>query len=500
MASLTADEAFRHEKEAFDASVDAQGPEPIIHTLLTAIPGLKLYTRLSPRYEALRGVFNKLIKAQPLVICRPTSVSQICAIVCVAGEQKVPLCVRCGGHDVWGRGCIADSITIDMREMDSQTLAEDKQTVRIGGGVTSRNFVGFLDTHGLCTANGTAGNVGWTGWAVWGGYGPFNDYVGLGLDNIVAAKMVTANGELVDADAELLWGIRGAGGNLGVIVETTVRVYPMANILAGFIVYAWEEADKVLLALQDLVDKGVPDALGGQMGLMKTKWGVGMSLIYAWPDPDLAEGKKWLEVVRGLGKVTVDTVTESTPRPPKTLFCLFSLQFHLFLQTEAANKMYISATFKTFQSTTSRPVDLPVNVYTCCVSIPRFTSSTVAPLIKYANRIPDVRQYNVIAHIGHGKLTHRNPSSCFGTRQPHVLFHINASDEAERMADAEDWVEGLVGELKATGETMKPVYVNFMGEDERTEESFGENWEKLRTLKKMVDKDNMFRFSQPRIL
>lgn len=317
--SCTADESFRNQKEDFDASVDVQGSEPIIQAILSAAPpDLKLYTRSSPRYESLRGIYNKLITAQPLVICRPNTIAQICAIVRVAGQHKVPLAVRCGGHDVWGRGCIADSITIDMREMDSQVLAQDEQTVSIGGGVSSRNFVGFLDAHGLCTANGTAGNVGWTGWAIWGGYGPLNSYVGLGVDNILGAKVVMANGELVDADEELLWGIRGAGGNLGVIVETTVRVYSMPKILAGVIGYAWEEAEKVLLGYQALLDKGVPHALCGQMGFVKTQRGIGMFLLYVWPDVDMEEGRKWLEIVRKLGTVVVDTVAESESLHPSS--------------------------------------------------------------------------------------------------------------------------------------------------------------------------------------
>jgi FAD/FMN-containing dehydrogenase len=201
-----------------------------------------------------------------------------------------------------------------MRELDTQTLAEDRQSVRIGGGVTSQNFVGFLDEHGLCTANGTAGNVGWTGWAVWGGYGPFNDYVGLGVDNILSARLVLADGSLVEAGpgSELLWGVRGAGGSLGVIVDVTVKVYPMPVILAGFIAYQWGESAKVLSGLQELLDRGIPDTMCLQMGFMKTKWGVGMSLIFAWPDSEtLDEGRTWLETVRGLGAIQVDTVGES---------------------------------------------------------------------------------------------------------------------------------------------------------------------------------------------
>jgi hypothetical protein len=316
MATFTANSAHRHEVIPFDAAQDAQVcGSKVIESLISNVPGLKIFTRTSPRFEALRAVYNTLITAQPLVVCRPTTIEQVQGIVKTVAGSGTQIAVRCGGHDVWGRGCVADSVTIDMRELDSQVLAEDKASVTVGGGITSDNFVAFLDTHGLCTAQGTAGHVGWTGWAIWGGYGPFNDYVGLGVDNILEAKVVTADGSLVQADEELLWGIRGAGGNLGVIVETKVRVYPMPKILAGFIGYAWEDAVKVLLGLQELLDQGVPDAFCVQMGFMKSEWGLGATLIFIWPDPDLAEGRKWMDKVTSLGTVVVNTTTESKRFP-----------------------------------------------------------------------------------------------------------------------------------------------------------------------------------------
>lgn len=315
-ALFTAPTEYRHESVPFDPAVDVKGAPPVVDSIRAADSTLKVYTRSSPNYEVLRGMYNKLITAQPLAICRPTTIEQVQIIVRAArsASPPVPLGIRCGGHDVYGRGCTADSISIDMRELDHQTLSNDRQSIRFGGGVTSQNLVGFLDTHGLCTANGTAGNVGWTGWAVWGGYGPFNDYVGLGVDNILSATLILADGSVVEADAgsELLWGVRGAGGSFGVIVDVTVRVYPMPVILAGFIAYQWDESDKVLSGLQDMLDKGIPDAMCLQMGFMKTKWGVGMSLIFAWPDSEtLDEGRKWLDAVRGLGAIQVDTVGES---------------------------------------------------------------------------------------------------------------------------------------------------------------------------------------------
>ncbi|KAK3317099.1 FAD binding domain-containing protein [Apodospora peruviana] len=470
MASFTANNDHRHAIIPFDAAQDAQaGGSKVIEALVSNVPGLKLFTRTSPRFEALRAVYNTLITSQPLVVCRPTTVEQVQGIVKTVARSGTQIAVRCGGHDVWGRGCVADSVTIDMRELDSQKLAEDKTSITVGGGVTSDNFVAFLDTHGLCTAQGTASTVGWTGWALWGGYGPFNDYVGLGVDNILAAKVVTADGSLVQADDELLWGIRGAGGNLGVIVETQVKVYSMPKILAGFIGYAWEDAEKVLLGLQQLLDQGAPDALCVQMGFMKSEWGLGATLIFIWPDSEnLAEGRKWMDKVTSLGTVVVNTTSETT-----------------------------------FQQFRSRLPDYdPANVYTRSASFPKFTSATVRQILKQIEAIPDeTKQYVAVAHIGHGKGTRPNPASCFGTRQPHVLLHINACEDepAEMEGGAVPWVDTLVSNLRATGELMKPAYVSFMGEDESTHESFGDNWGRLKQLKKRVDGKDVFGTAQPRL-
>ncbi|KAB5542441.1 FAD binding domain-containing protein [Coniochaeta sp. 2T2.1] len=470
MASFTATSAHRHEVIPFDAAQDAQpGGSRVIEALLSNVPGLKLFTRASPRFEALRAVYNTLITSQPLVVCRPTTVEQVQGIVRTVAGSGTRIAVRGGGHDVWGRGCVADSVTIDLRELDGQVLAADKTSVKVGGGVTSDNFVAFLDDHGLCTAQGTAGTVGWTGWALWGGYGPFNDYVGLGVDQILAAKVVTADGELVQADDELLWGIRGAGGNLGVVVETTVKVYSMPKILAGFIGYAWEDAEKVLLGLQQLLDEGAPDALCVQMGFMKSEWGLGATLIFIWPDSeDLAEGRKWMDKLTGLGTVLVNTTEETT--------------------------------FKQFRS--KLPDYDPANVYTRSASFPKFTPATIGAITRQIEAIPGERQYVAVAHIGHGKGARPNPASCFGTRRPHVLLHINACEDepAEMVRGAVAWVGGLVANLRATGELMNPPYVSFMGDDESARESFGEeNWGRLTELKKRVDRGDVFGTAQPKL-
>lgn len=315
-----------------------------------------------------------------------------------------------------------------------------------------------------------------------------NDYVGLGVDNIVAAKMITSDGELIEADDELLWGIRGAGGNLGIIVETEVKVHHMPKILAGFIGYAWDQAEHVLLGLENLLEGEAPDALCVQMGFMKSEWGTSLTLIFIWPSQDFGEGEYWLKKVRGLGDVVVDTVSESELGPP--ISSLFSR--HVSLIQDAA-------TFKDFQKITSRPVTDPANVCTRSASIPKFTATTVAQLTTAIERIPDIRQYNIIAHICHGKSVEANNDSSFATRERHVLFHINACDEPAEMATAVTWVNSVQQDLQSTGEAMNPVYASFMGEDEDARPCYRDGWDRLKGLKQRYDAEDTFCRSQPRL-
>lgn len=148
---------------------------------------------------------------------------------------------------------------------------------------------------------------------------------------------------------------------------------------------------------------------------------------------------------------------------------------------------------------TSATVDDPVHVYTRSSSILRFSASTVQHIKRCVESVPDIRQYSVVAHIGHGKGTRPNDSSCFATRQPHILLHINSCDEVQDMHAAAAWVDNVVSGLKSTGEVIRPVYVSFMGDDEDTHQSFGDGWERLKSLKRHYDGSDTFCHAQPKL-
>jgi FAD/FMN-containing dehydrogenase len=128
------------------------------------------------------------------------------------------------------RSMVQDALVIDLRKVAYVSISPSKTTAKIGGGTLMTKVGAELTEACLATALGNTSRVGYVGWAVYGGYGPFNALYGLGLDNIVGATVVDVEGVVMEADAELLKGIRGAGGTLGIIVEVEVKVYPLKEV------------------------------------------------------------------------------------------------------------------------------------------------------------------------------------------------------------------------------------------------------------------------------
>jgi FAD/FMN-containing dehydrogenase len=121
-------------------------------------------------------------------------------------------------------------VVVDTRDMADLEIAEDRKTATIGAGFVMRDLVERLDAEGLITPVGNVGVVGYVGWATLGGYGPLHNSLGLGIEQIVGDEIVTAEGQVVKLDDERLEGIRGLGGNLGVITALTIKVYPRFDV------------------------------------------------------------------------------------------------------------------------------------------------------------------------------------------------------------------------------------------------------------------------------
>lgn len=202
---------------------------PDFTSLLEEHPSIKHYTPASQDFDAVASAFLA-VQHKPPVILRPQSAADVAAIITHCTATSTPFVVRSGGHDVQGRSQTAGALRIDMRDIAHVDVAGDRKTARVGGGVLFGPLLKALSAEGLVTPMGSVPDVGYAGWATLGGYGPTMPSFGLGVDQIVGARVVNYKGEIVEADEELLEALRGGGGNFGVVVELTIKVYPEQEV------------------------------------------------------------------------------------------------------------------------------------------------------------------------------------------------------------------------------------------------------------------------------
>jgi FAD/FMN-containing dehydrogenase len=193
-------------------------------------PSIKYLPPSSSEFDSLRQVWNTSGAGTPLAIVQPQSARDVAALIKFVKANSVPFTLRSGGHNLEGRSSVNEALQIDLRALNSVAVAPDRKSATVGGGILQGELGNRLWEEGLTTPTGSVPSVGYTGWATYGGYGPFSSQWGLGVDQIIGATIVDANGEIRTADQDLLQGIRGAGGLFGVIVQLTVKVYPLTGV------------------------------------------------------------------------------------------------------------------------------------------------------------------------------------------------------------------------------------------------------------------------------
>lgn len=184
----------------------------------------------SPNYAEIRSGYLNDPSLDPPLIVRPQSTEEVALITSFLVENGIGFTVRAGGHDLFGRSFKPDAVALDLRKLNRVQVDRQSLTARIGGGALTSDLAQALGEHGLVAASPTVPSVGYLGWAMHGGYGPYLGHFGLGADQILAAKVINHQGKVVEADAELLKGIRGAGAAFGIVIEATIRVFPLEKV------------------------------------------------------------------------------------------------------------------------------------------------------------------------------------------------------------------------------------------------------------------------------
>lgn len=328
--------------------------------------------------------------------------------------------------------------------------------------------------------SGSLSSVGYVGWSTLGGYGALTNRFGLGVDQIVGARVVNAAGEVVDADDDMLEGIRGGGGTLGVIVELTIRVYPLrGGILHSMVVYESGDLGAAMESYADfyegLAEAGeLPTALQIKPLTLELP-GLGMvfAVMVDWADPDEEEeGRRWISRIAGAAPCVVE-------------------------KTEVTSLGELLAAG-------DRMLTWPFHGRLSTVSIRRWTAATAAVLARNSLTAPGGGLALSVHTMRSAQKRNEEASSVFGARMPHHVVEIIGlvKDEAlreERIA----WAGRVKEELLAEDpdNVLETSYVS-LGSDEDTDlkKVYGAQYGRLMALKEKYDGGNVFRHAIPRLV
>ncbi|KAL4976702.1 hypothetical protein BDW66DRAFT_166331 [Aspergillus desertorum] len=440
----------------------------------------------SGSFHALRSVFVKP-DAHPLAIIRPSTIEAVGTAVSFLASNNIPFTVRVGGHDMHGRSVEDGNVVLDLRLLNHVVMnpcdEKGEQTARIGGGTLTGDLLAALEPHGLVTPVGTVSRVGYVGWAMYGGYGPYSSVFGLGVDQIVAAKVVDATGWIVDADGELLKAIKGAGGAFGVIVEVVVRVYELDSILAGTLIFTSQDIDTTIRTFSKAYNaltlaQSIPAALNISPAFlpsppMPTPTFV---LLVTWTSPNQSEGKEWIEQIATLIPSATATVAANTIQKtrPKAW-------------TDSVSKLVAPSVRGKMYSVSLREITDEV-----AGVIARFTSAEKMPRDEAV--LFDIHELRAVSPSAAP-----DTRSVFGARDPHFLVEICAiAAHDENLEGVLKWGEEFQDALKRTkSENIFPAsYISFLSREEMEsdrERIFGGHLPFLTDLKKRLDPENVFR-------
>jgi len=204
-------------------------------------------------YHETRVIFNATIDRRPAVIVLPESTEEVAAAVRAARAMDLPITVRGGGHSVAGHAVADGALTIDLRRMRGVTVDPEARRARVAGGALWEDVDKATEPHALGTTGGTFWDTGVGGLTLSGGLGYLMGTAGLTCDNLMRATVVTADGAIVEAgpdgDPELLWALRGGGGNFGVVTEFEFQLYPIGSWQVGWYTAPVADAEAALLEL-----------------------------------------------------------------------------------------------------------------------------------------------------------------------------------------------------------------------------------------------------------
>lgn len=432
-----------------------------------------------PGYDQARALYNGMIDKRPRAIARCADVADVIAAVNFARTAGLPLAIRGGGHNGPGLGSVNDGLVIDLSDMKGIRVDPAARTARVGAGCTQGDVDHATHAFGLAVPAGIISTTGIAGLTLSGGHGYLSRKYGLTIDNLIEADVVLADGSFVTAskekNADLLWALRGGGGNFGVVTSFLFRLHPVSMVFAGPVAFDQKHARTIMQRYREFLPKA-PEDLGIFLGLKKILssapfpqeyWGKRICLLMCCFNGSEEDGKKalaplldalpepWFNWMGVMPYPAVQSMFDGLY--PKGMQWYWRGDFVKTLSDEAIDAHLAQAA--------NTPSELSLmHLYPIDGAIHR---------------------------VGIGETAW----SCRDATWSMVIAGID--QDAKKAGDVTQWT-------KAYWEAVHPydlggAYPNFMMDDEgdaRIKETFGENYGRLQAVKKKYDPTNLFRVNQ----
>ena len=451
-------------------------PEAFVEALQQALAGL-----LGPGdagYEEATRLWNGMIATRPAHVATPAGVDGVVRAVRYATDRGLPVSVRGGGHNIAGTALIEGGLTIDMSGLREVAVDPVARTATVQTGCLLGDVDRATQAHGLAVPLGFFSEVGVAGLTLGGGLGYLTRRFGWAVDNLLAAEIVTADGQVRrasrDEHADLFWALRGAGARLGVVTELTFRLHEVGpTVFGGLIAWPFERATEILDAYRVLTEEA-PRELAVWLNIIRApeapfvppEWHgervCAMVVCYSGDRTDEA-----IAPLRALGEPVFDILRE---------------------QPYTEIQSYLDAT---------EPKGL--HYYWKTEYLAELGDGLLEALRALAEESPIPESQHAVLHIG-GALNDREPDDgAVGNRDArYVCGLIGAWAPGEPQAEAyRDWLRGAFERVRPFGTGGN--YVNFQSADEgedRIRASYGANYDRLMAIKRAYDPDDVFRWTR----
>ena len=453
------------------APVGAMRPDPAAFRGELIVPD-------DPAYDGHRRIWNGSFDRRPALIIRCAGVADVIAAVKFGRASGLPVAVRSGGHSFPGFSIADDSLLIDLSPMKGVQVDPDRRTARVQAGVLLGELDRKTQAFGLAVPSGIVTHTGVAGLTLGGGIGWIMRKHGLSIDHLISVDLVTAAGEFVRASAEenseLFWGIRGGGGNFGIVTEFEFSCVPLGTqVLAGPIFWPMKQAAEVLRFYRDWVADApdelmtiiihrkapplafVPAELQGKPVVM---------VVCCWIG-DLEAGERFIRPLRDFGSPVADLCL---PRPYLAHQSMFDPSFphgrwYYFKSCDVAEL-------------SDEIIDITVE----------HSSKIESPLTSF----PIWQQGGAVSRVS-------DDDSAFSGRSAGFTYNIGGCTQTEAGFEAErEWVRSFWSALEPW---HQGVYVNFLGDEgaDRVRQAYGSaKYQRLQILKQAWDPENFFRLNQ----